>query len=159
MSIHLSEVIAAMINFVIFFIFMKVYFFKKIEAVIVKRNLVIKENMDKARIAQDEAEKILLISKQEADRSKDTGRQILKEYKGKAETLYEEIIDEARTEGRTIINRAELEAERERENARKEIREEVINLSTLLSRKVLSQEVSQEAHEKLVDDIISKVGV
>jgi len=159
MSIHLSEVIAAVINLVIFYFFMKKFFFKKLEAVITERNNMIRKSLDQAEADKLEAAKTFEVAKIEAEKAKETGKGIIKAFKTKAETLYDEIVDEARQEGKLIVKRAEMDADRELENARKEMREEVVGLATILSKKVLGEEITEEVHERLVDEVIQKVGV
>lgn len=158
MSIQLTEILAAVMNFGIFFVVMRVFFFKKISAVMEERNLAIRENIDQATADRQEAEQLLLEARDAQRIARENGFAVINQYKQKAEDLYEDILSDARTEARLIVQRGTVDAERETEQARKEMRHNVVELATLLSKKAIGEDASEATHERLVDEVIGKIG-
>ena len=158
MSIQLTEILASSLNFLIFYFIVRFFFFKKINVTLEERNRAGKDNIDKA-IADREGAELLLVKAKETDQlTKEKGIIVINEYKRKAEELYEDIVGDAREEAKLIVNRGNTDADREVEQARKVIRRNVIELATMLSKKAIGEDATEETHDRLVDDIISKVG-
>lgn len=158
MSIELSEILAAMINFGIFYVIMRVYFFKKISAVMDQRNQAIRDNIDQAQADRREADSLLQEARESARQNKIAGAEVISKYKEKAEEVYEDIVADARAEAKIIVQRGTKNAEREMEQSHRHMRESVLELATMLSKKAIGDDASKETHDRLVDDIISKVG-
>ena len=73
--------------------------------------------------------------------------------------LYEEIIDNAKTDAVSLKERTMLEIEREKEKAEFEIRKQAVDLAVELSVKALDQKIDEDTHRKLIGDFIAKVGM
>lgn len=158
MSIELTEILAAMINFGIFYVIMRVFFFKKITAVMDQRNQAIRENIDHAQADRSEAQRLVEEAREAARKNKVAGAEVISQYKEKAEEVYEDIVADARTEAKLIVQRGTKNAERELEQSRRHMRQNVVELATMLSKKAIGEDARAETHDRLVDDIISKVG-
>ena len=158
MSIQLTEILASSLNFLIFYFIVRFFFFKKINVSLEERNRAVKDNIDKAIADREEAELLLVKAKETDQLTKEKGIIVINEYKRKAEELYEDIVGDAREEAKLIVNRGNTDADREVEQARKVIRRNVIELATMLSKKAIGEDATEETHDRLVDDIISKVG-
>lgn len=158
MSIELTEILAAMINFGIFYAVLRVFFFKKISAVMDQRNQAIRENIDHAQADRREAERLVKEAHESARQNKVAGAEVISKYKEKAEEVYEDIVSDARAEAKLIVQRGTKNAERELEQSRRHMRESVVELATMLSKKAIGEDAREDTHDRLVDDIISKVG-
>ncbi|MFD3158252.1 F0F1 ATP synthase subunit B [Haloimpatiens sp. FM7330] len=158
-GITLSQVIAAIINFVILFLVLKSKFFKPVLKTINDRKEKIQSNIAKALQSKKEAEKLKDENKKLLIESKKQGKVIVEDYKVKAEKIYDEIVKEANKEADLIRKRAELDVTREKEKAQHEIKEQVIDLSMVLSEKVLENHIDEEEHRRLINDFIAKVGI
>lgn len=158
MSIQLTEILASTLNFVIFFLIIRFFFFKKINVTLEERNRAVRDNIDKAIANREEADVLLTKAKETDKESKEKGVAVINEYKRKAEELYDDIVSDAREEAKLIVQRGNTDAEREVDQARKVMRRNVVELATLLSKKAIGEDASEATHDRLVDDIISKVG-
>lgn len=158
MSIELSEIVISIVNFIIFYFIVRHFFFNKIQGIISERNRVIRENIDKAIADRELSEKLLAKAQLEEKTSKEKGIEIINEHKAKAESLYDDIVTEARNEAKLIVLRGTSDADREREQAKKDIRKNVVELATMLSSKVVGKELGESEHDRLIDEVISKVG-
>ena len=96
LSVQVSTIIFTIINFIILLYVLKYFFSKPINKIMNDRKSGIntsiknaKDNEEKAEISRIEKDKLLL-------ESKTTGRDIVEEYKVKAQKVSQEIIDEAK---------------------------------------------------------------
>ncbi|PKK40426.1 hypothetical protein ABB02_00285 [Clostridiaceae bacterium JG1575] len=158
MSIEVSEILASVLNFMIFYFIVRFFFFKKIKAAMEERNNIVRDNIDKAIADREEAERLLAQAEETNHTAKERGIALINDYKHKAEDLYEDIVGDAREEARLIVRRGNTDAEREREQARKEMRRNVVELATALSQKAIGSDASEATHDRLVDDVIKKLG-
>lgn len=158
MSIYLTEILLSTANFLIFFLIIRKFFFKKISAAMDQRNQAVRENIDAATTDRTAAQKLLAEARETQRTAKQSGVQVINQYKKKAEELYEDIVADAREEAKLIVSRGTLDADREREQARREMRRSTVELATVLSKKAIGEDASEATHDRLIDDIIGRIG-
>lgn len=158
MSIHATEILASMVNFLIFFLIVRKFFFKKITAVVEQRNAAIRSNIDQANADRAEAANLMKQAEEINRKSKTEGSVIINQYKKKAEDLYEDIVADARDEAKIIVHRGTMDADRELDQARRKMRQNVVEMATLLSQKAIGEDAQRDTHVRLVDDIIGRMG-
>ncbi|WP_212904381.1 F0F1 ATP synthase subunit B [Clostridium polyendosporum] len=159
MNIDWLHVLAAVINFIILYLILKHFFFKKVEKVIDDRQNDIESKLNKADEDVEKARMLLLQNERILKSAKEEGKKITEVQKQKADKIYQEIVDEANKEARTIADRARVEVKREKEKAEHEIKEQVIELAVLLSSKALEESIDESKHRELINDFIAKVGI
>lgn len=159
MTIEPSKIIFAMINFLVLFLILKHFLFQSVTEFMKNRRDKIENDIYSAKKDKEDAfrlkeenQKLLINSAQE-------GKEIVGKYKEKAEKVYEEILNNANTEAKRIIKRAEVDIQREKEKAQQEVKEQVIDLSIVLSEKVLEKAIDEKEHRKIIEDFIAKVGI
>lgn len=159
MSISVGMIIFSTINFLIFYLIMKKFFFEKTLAVIEARKTEVENSLKKARDEDARAE--LLKSKYEEDVKKfnNEGMMLVESYKEKADRVYTEIVEESNKEAANIKEKAIKEIERERAIANKEMKQDIIELSMELAEKTLKREIDSNLHKELIDEFIAKVGI
>jgi F-type H+-transporting ATPase subunit b len=159
MEINPLTVLATIINFGIFFLVMRKILFNPVNNIISSRENEISTRIKNSQENEKKAELLRLENEENLKNSKETGKQIVSDYKSKAEQLKEEIVSQAKTEAEALLERARTDAEREREKANQEIKTQAIDLAILLSSKALEKKIDEEEHRRLIKDFISKVGV
>ncbi|WP_375293029.1 F0F1 ATP synthase subunit B [Clostridium estertheticum] len=158
MTINWNTIIFTIINFIVLLFVLKHFFSKPVNKIMDDRKNGInasiknaKDNEEKAEISRIEKDKLL-------HDSKTKGREIVEEYKVKAQNISQEIIDDAKKESVTLMDRSRVEIEREKEKAASEIQKQVIDLSLILSERALEKHIDEKEHRKLIEDFIVKVG-
>lgn len=159
MNISVGMIIFSTINFLIFYLIMKKFFFGKILSVICARKEEIYSSLNRAKKEEERAE--ILKSKYEEDikRFNNEGMQLVESYKAKADKIYSEILEESNREAIRIKEKAEKEIERQIAIANKEMKQQIIDLSKELAEKILEKEIDEKLHKKLIDDFITKAGI
>ncbi|MBU3156787.1 F0F1 ATP synthase subunit B [Clostridium estertheticum] len=158
LTINWNTIIFTIINFIVLLFVLKHFFSKPVNKIMDDRKNGInasiknaKDNEEKAEISRIEKDKLL-------HDSKTKGREIVEEYKVKAQNISQEIIDDAKKESVTLMDRSRVEIEREKEKAASEIQKQVIDLSLILSERALEKHIDEKEHRKLIEDFIVKVG-
>ncbi|MCB2359623.1 F0F1 ATP synthase subunit B [Clostridium estertheticum] len=158
LTINWNTIIWTIINFIVLGLILKYLFSKPVNKIMDDRKNGInasiknaKDNEQKAEISRIEKDKLL-------HDSKTKGREIVEEYKVKAQNISQEIIDDAKKESVTLMDRSRVEIEREKEKAASEIQKQVIDLSLILSERALEKHIDEKEHRKLIEDFIVKVG-
>jgi len=158
LNVNVVTIIFTIINFIILLFILKHFFSKPVNKILDDRRNGINTSIKNAKDNEEKAE----ISRKEKDKllhdSKTTGREIVEEYKVKAQNISQEIINDAKKESITIMERSRVEIEREKEKAASEIQKQVIDLSLILSEKALEKHIDEKEHRKLIEDFIVKVG-
>lgn len=158
MSIHPAEIIVSIFNLLVFYLVVRHFFFKKVQQAMETRKAAITADYNAANRDRQEAAALLADAEKTHNEAKETGVATINEYKAKAESLYEDILADGRQEARLILKRSHDDASRELEQAQKNIRSTVLEMSMELSRMAIGQDASIATHERLVDEVIDKVG-
>lgn len=158
MEINLGLILASVINFIILLAILKHFFFSKVKAIIDEREDYINERLDSAEDATDKARMLAIENERSLQRAREDGKAITERHKKKAEKIYEEIVDDAKSEANLIIERAKVEIEREKEKAEYSLKKEAIDLALELSKKVIEQNIDENKNRDLINDFISEVG-
>jgi len=159
MEIHLSKILATIINFGILYLILKHYFFKPVNNAIDSRQNEIIDKINKTEEDRIKAEELRKENEDKLRQAKQEGKTIVEDYKVKADKVSSDILQEARQEAEAIIERAKVEAEREKEKTADEMKTQVVDLAVLLSSKALEESVNEEQHRRLIKDFIAKVGI
>ena len=92
----------------------------------------------------EKARTLAINNERELQRAREEGKAITERHKKKAEKVYDEIVEEAKSEASLIVERAKIEIEREKEKAEYALKKEAIDLALDLSRKVKEKNIDEE---------------
>ena len=159
MSINWFTVIATIINFLITVVILKHFFFNKIKDLIKSRQGYITEQIREADENAEKARKLRIDNENLLKSAKEEGKKITEEQKKKADRLYEEIIDNAQKDAKSVMEKANAEIIRERDKAQQELKQQTVQLALMMSSKILNETIDEEKHRGLIDEFISKVGI
>ena len=158
-DINISTLIFTLINFVILVLILKHFFWDKIRSVIEERQEDIDEKLLKADEDSEKARMYLLKIEEILNQAREEVKKITERQKQKGDNIYDEIVQNAKNESASLIERANLEIEREKEKAEYEVKKQAVELAVELSVKALDEQIDEETHRKLISDFIAKVGM
>ena len=159
MEVNYSTLIMNWINFAIIIVLLKYFFWDKIKGILAERQKYVDEKLTKADEDTEKARLYLVKNEQILQSAKDEGKKITEMQKEKGDKLYEEIVQDAKSEAISLKERAGLEIDREKEKAEYEIKKQAVDLAIELSVKALGQQIDKDIHRKLIGDFIAKVGM
>lgn len=161
MSISINDftTIMTIINFFILYFVLRHFLFKPVNSAISSRENDIADRIKKSQEDMEKAQALKIENEKELKAARDEGKNIVENFKTKAEKVSSDIIQDARSEAQILMERARTEAEREKEKAKDEIKTQVVDLAVLLSSKALEESIDEKTHRRLIQDFIGKVGI
>ena len=118
----------------------------------------IKEQLESADKAREEAEKISQDYDEMIRKARVEAQQIITDGKAVGEKMKSEIESSARKNADKILVKAKSQIESEKEKALKDIRSTVVDLSIKAASRVIGKNLDAKDNQKIVDDTINKVG-
>ena len=115
-----------------------------------RREGKIKESLERADAAQQEAEKRLREYAEMINNSKKEAQELVALGKERGETMRKEIVEKAHAEAHSLVELAKREINLEREKAIEEIKKEAIQLSVAIAEKVLIRQLTEGDQETFI---------
>jgi len=156
-DINFGLTLWTVVLFLLFFAVVSKLGWKPLLAVIEERERGIRESVQSAEQARDEAQALLA---QHKELLREAGRQreeIVKSALTDAERLRAELSEKARAEAEVLIQRARDQIQREKQLALQELRARVADLAVEAAGKIVVTSLTPDAQRKLVDEFIQQV--
>ena len=145
------------VNFILLLIVLRKFAWKPILTIIEKREAKIRDTLDRADKAQEEAEQKLQEYREMIEKGRKESLEIIEQGRQRAQKLHEEIVNKAAGESQAILDKAKNEIEIEREKALEEIKATVADISVSLASKMLEKSISSEDHRELINNAIKEL--
>ncbi len=145
------------ITFVLLFFIMKKFTWKPILTALEQRETVIRESLEKAEKAKEEAQKILEENQASLIKAEEESKQIINQSRAYAEKLKDQIILESRVQAKKLIEEAGEEIERKKDAAFDELKNQVADIAIKAAEKLLNENLNQEIQKKVVDKYIGDI--
>ena len=155
--VHVNQLIAHAISFVVFLFLVRGAFEAIIFPPMRERREKIKAEFE--RIEQEKAEVQKIRQDYEAHLKKldAESRQRIQEAVAEGQRVAAEIREASRKEAQEMIVRAREEISIERDKAQAALRNEVVDLATEIAGKLIREELTADKHRKLVDSFLAEV--
>jgi F-type H+-transporting ATPase subunit b len=144
-------IIWTIVTFVLLLIFLKKFAWKPLLEALQKREESVKNSIERAEHAKQEAERLLEENRKQLERAGQEGQRILNENRALAEKLKEEIVYKANQQSRHMVEQAKQEIERDKEAALIQLRGEVATLAIQAAGIILDETLDENKHRKIVD--------
>ena len=145
-------------NLLILFLLMKKFLFGPVKKIIDARDNEIREKLDSADRSVKQAEemkykytKLLSDAKSEAD-------DILKNATKKAVLKEEEILFEAQTKARGIMERAEAKIELDKKKLANDVKNDVASMAVSIASKIIQKDISEGDNDRIISEFIKEMG-
>jgi len=143
-------IIWTIVNFLSLLLVLWLFAWKPILAALEQRENGIKESLEKAAAAQEEAEKRLRDYADMVEKGKQEAQALIAQGKAQGEETRKELVDKAHAEARSLVEQAKREINLEREKAIDDIKKEAITLSVALAGKVLVRQLSEDDQRSFI---------
>ena len=154
LSIDLTTIIATLLNTLILFLVLKHFLFDKVNKVIEDRKNDVKETYRQADEAKENAEKLEAEYTSRLEGAKEESAQIIQTATRKAQQRSDEIISEARTEAKGLVDNAS----REKKISVNQIKNEITDIAFSAAAAVVEKDMTGEDNERLIEKFIDNVG-
>ncbi len=157
-SVNLWQILISLCNLTLLFLILKKFLYKPVTRMLKKREEELQGKYDDAETARNEALKAERELTAELASAKNRAEEIISDAAHTAELRGDKIIEEARDEAVSIINRAKGDAELEMRRAEQAIKGEIVDVSAAIAEKLLEREINSRDHSALIDSFIEKIG-
>lgn len=130
---------------------------KPILATIDKREQTIQGSLDSAKLAQEEAEQLLLKHQELIHSADEEAAKLIRENRELAEKSKQEIIAQAKISAQEILERAKADIEREKDAALLTLRTEVADLAIAATKKIIGESLDEAKQREVVESFIKKI--
>lgn len=159
MELNLSTILFTLLNVLILFWFLRKVLFVPTTNFMENRTNLINNQLEDAKQNQEAAAKLKSEYEQKLVSAELEGKKTVEEFRAKALSTSDELIQEAKKEASFIRERAKIDADREIERAKDEIRKQIATLSLLAASKSIGEQLDENKHHVLIQEFIDKVGV
>jgi len=150
-------IIWTVITFVILLFILKKVAWKPILTALDKREATIKESLEKAEKAKEEAQKVLQQNQEAISKAEEESKKIIEQSRLFAEKLKEQIIKESKQQAHKIIEDAGGEIDRKKEAAFDELKNQIAGIAVQAAGIILSERLDEETHKKIVNKYINEI--
>ena len=158
LSIDLATIIPTWLNLLILFLVLKHFLFKPVNKILDSRKEEVANTYKEADEAKENAKALEAEYSQKLEGAKEESAEIVREATKKAQSRSDEIIADAKTEARAIVDNAHDQIEREKKIAVNQIKDEITDIALGAAAKVVEKEVSSKDNERLIESFIDSVG-
>lgn len=157
-NIDFRVLLATVVNFIIFFLLLKKFFYQKVKDMLAQRQEDVSTEIAEAASKKADTEKLRLEYEGLLADIKSQEREIIREANAEAQAQRHEIVEKARTEAKNIFDKGLSEIELEKRKAMNEVKGNIVDLSIFAAEKIIQKSMDQEQHEAMILDFIDKVG-
>lgn len=146
------------ITFILLLLILKKIAWKPILSALDQRENAIKESLEKAEKAKEEAQRILYENQANLAKAEEESKKIIEQGRIYAEKLKDQVIKESKEQAQKILNDATAEIERKKEETFSELKSQIADLVIQTTEKVLGETIDKNVHQKIADKYIGEIG-
>lgn len=145
------------ITFVLLLVLLRKIAWKPILTALDQREAAIKESLDQAEKAKNEAQQILYENQASLSKAAEESKKIVEQGRLYAEKLKDQMLKESKEQAQKIIDEASAEIQRKKDEAFGELKTQVADLVIQAAEKVLGETVDKNLHKKIADKYINEI--
>ena len=155
--VHVNQLIAHAISFIIFLFLVRGAFNAIIFPPMRERREKIKAEFERIEMEKAEVQKVRQEYEAHLKKLDQESRQRIQDAVSEGQRVAGEIREASRKEAQEMITRARVEIGIERDKAQAALRNEVVDLATEIAGKLIREELTVDKHRKLVDSFLAEV--
>ncbi len=145
------------VTFILLLLILKKVAWKPILTALDQRETAIKESLEKAEKAKEEAQRILYENQASLSKAEEESRKIVEQGRIYAEKLKEQMLKDSKEQAQKILSEATAEIDRKKEAAFGELKSQIADLVIQTTEKVLGETVDKNTHKKITDKYINEI--
>lgn len=158
LNINPWDILWTVINLIVLFLLLKKFLFKPVTAMMDRRAQMLKDELDGARTAKEEAEGLKAKYEEELKDAHQQAVKITANAQQRAQQEYNEIVEEARKDAASMIASAEKTIEQEQAQAIDSAKDKIADLAVMAAAQVLAKNIDEESNREYAEQILAEVG-
>ena len=150
------NILFTIINLVIFYLLMKLFFFKPIMKTIDKRKEIIDKQFSDAQSVNTEALELKKEYEDKIQNAQEESSRIISDAKENARTEYSKIIDKAEADAEKLKQTAKKASDAERETVLRSAKEDIANLAMETAEKIIGENISNKTNSEIFDEFLNE---
>ena len=150
------SLLLVILNFVVLILVLNKLLYKPIKKFLADRQNEIAKDIEDAKTSKQEALKLTKQKENELKKSTEELREMRQRSKKDAETVANNILENAKEGKKKILIEAEHQIENEKEKAVKTLKTELAGLIEKISEKVIYEKLDSEKDSKLIEEMLSQ---
>lgn len=152
------DLVWTIVNLIVLYLLMKRFLIGPVLDVMEKRKMLIKGQLDHAKVTQEEAEVLKGQYEKAISSAKEESAKLIKEAKADAKKAGEDIVEHANIQAAGIIEAAKQTAQQEKEQALQGAKSEIAELAIEAAKKLLKDGSSVDGNRMFYDEFLAKAG-
>jgi len=149
-AIHPGLIIWTIITFIALLVVLRLVAWKPLLGVLEEREKTIRDSLDQARRAKEEADQLMVQHKEMLSKARQEMAAIIEKAQRDAEQRRGDILARAHREAEEKAKHFSEELERQKRAAIQELKAETVDLALAATSRLLQEQVSEEKHRSLV---------
>jgi len=157
LEINPGLIIWTSITFIALIFILKKFAWKPILAALDQREEAIRESLEKAEKAKEEAQKILEQNQSNLNKAEEESRKIIEQSRSFAEKLKEQMLSDTKQQSRKLLEDASAEIERKKDEVFNDLKNQIAEIAINAAEKILNENLNKETQKKIVDKYIGEI--
>jgi F-type H+-transporting ATPase subunit b len=145
------------LTFLLLLFLLSKFAWKPILSSLKQREDAIKDSLDQAEKAKDEAKQILAENQNSLAKAEEESKKIIEQSRVFAENLKEQLLKDSKEQAQKLVSDATSEIERKKNAAFDELKNQIADISIQAAEKILKENLDADKNKKLVDKYISDI--
>ncbi len=145
------------LTFLLLILLLKKYAWKPILTALNQRELAIKESLEQAEKAKEEAKRILLQNEANLARAEEESKKIIEQSRQYAEHLKQQILNEAKSQAKKLLEDTSSEIERKKLAALDELKFQITQIIIDSASKVIQENLDLEKNKILIENYLKEI--
>ena len=122
-----------------------------------KREIEIKNSLEQAENAKDEARKILEENQANLAKAEEESKKIIEQSRTYAESLKEQLMKESKEQAKRLIDDAGEEIQRKKDAAFEELKEQIAELAVNAAERIMKENIDVNKNKELVNKYLGEI--
>ena len=157
LDVNPGLIVWTVITFVLLLLILRKVAWKPILSALDQRETTIKESLEKAEQAKQDAIQILKQNEANLARAEEESQKIIEQSRQYAEKLKEQMLQASKTQAQKIVEDASAEIERKNEAAFDELKAQIAGIAVDAAERILKENINAELNKKLVNNYINEI--
>ncbi|MBN1638919.1 MAG: F0F1 ATP synthase subunit B [Ignavibacteriales bacterium] len=157
LDINFGVIFWTSITFILLLIVLKKFAWKPILKSLENREDFIKDSLEKAEKAKEEAEKLANISNEKIKNVETEAKEIIAQGREYSEKLKKQILDDTKNETKKMLEDAKIEIEKLKIDAYTQMKDQIALLAIESAEKVIKEKLDKEAHTQIINKYIKNM--
>ncbi len=157
LDVNPGLIIWTIVTFLVLLFILKKVAWKPILSALDQREKDIKDSLEKAEKAKEDAQRILDENQANLAKAEEESKKIIEQSRSYAENLKEQLLKESKEQAKKIIEDAAEEIDRRKDSAFEELRDQVAKIAVDAAEKIMKQNLDADKNKHIVDSYLKDV--